>query len=87
MDLKLLWIIKISYIHGDTNTIEPFLPYLDNCDEFYVDVSKNSDCHLIFEENIDKLNEIKNNGTDIILMHIDDYNYIKNINNNLFYIN
>lgn len=74
------------YIHGDTNTLEPFLSYLDNCDEFYVDVSKNSDCHLIFEKNIDKLKEIKDKGTDIILMHIDDYNYIKNINNGLFYI-
>ena len=75
------------YTHGDTNTLEPFLPYLDNCDELYVDVSKNSDCHLIFEKNIDKLKEIKNNKTDIILMHIDDYNYIKNINNDLFHIN
>ena len=75
------------FIHGDTNTLEPFLPYLNNCNEFYVDVSKNSDCHLIFEKNIDKLIEIKNKGTDIILMHIDDYYYIKTMNNDLFYIN
>ena len=87
MDLNFLYIIKILFIHGDTNTLEPFLPYLNNCNEFYVDVSKNSDCHLIFEKNIDKLIEIKNKGTDIILMHIDDYYYIKTMNNDLFYIN
>lgn len=74
------------YILGDTNTLDPFYPFLNNCNEFYVDISKNSDCHLQFDDIIEKLKEIKNNGTNVILMHIDDYNYIKNVNNNLFEI-
>ena len=71
---------------GDTKTLIPFLPYLKNCSEFYVDVSKFGGVHLKFEEIIDDLLKIKENSTNIFLMHIDDLNYIKQANNNNFYI-
>lgn len=71
---------------GDTNTLSPFLPYLSNCDEFYVDVSKNGGVHLKFKDIIDTLDGLKCNNTKIFLMHIDDKDYIKNLNQNKFYI-
>ena len=63
------------------------MPHLKDCDEFYVDVSKNGGVHLKFEEIINSLEEIKNNNTKIILMHIDDKQFIKKLNQNRFYIN
>lgn len=76
---------KLVYT-GDTCTLDPYMPYLDDCDEFYVDTSKFGGVHLKFEDIKDRLSEIKSKGTDIYLMHIDDYEYIKNINNNEFYM-
>ena len=35
---------------GDTCTIEPFLQFIDNCDELYTDVSKFGGAHLKIEE-------------------------------------
>ena len=71
---------------GDTCTLDPYIPYLDNCNEFYVDTSKFGGVHLKFEDIKDKLSEIKAAGTDIYLMHIDDYDYIASINNGEFYM-
>jgi len=71
---------------GDTATLEPFLPYLNNSSEFYVDVSKFGAVHLKIDEVKDKLLEIKNNGVYIYLMHIDDEEYIRKIVGNDFYI-
>lgn len=71
---------------GDTSTLDPFLPYLKDCDEFYVDTSKNGGVHLKFEENFDALKAIKDNGTDVFLMHLDDIEYIKKVNNNEFFV-
>lgn len=71
---------------GDTKTLKPFLPYLKNCDEFYVDVSKFGGVHLKFEDIIEDLKEIKKNNTKIFLMHLDDKNYISTLNNGEFYI-
>ena len=76
---------KIMYT-GDTCTLEPFMPYVNDCDEFYVDTSKFGGVHLKFEEIKDELSKIKANGTNIYLMHIDDYEYIKAINNGEFYM-
>lgn len=76
---------KIMYT-GDTCTLEPFMPYVNDCDEFYVDTSKFGGVHLKFEEIKDELSKIKANGTAIYLMHIDDYEYIKAINNGEFYM-
>ena len=69
---------KIIYT-GDTNIIEPFLPYLDNVDELYIDVSKDGGAHLKIDDILEQLLKIKLNGTNIILMHMDDKDYIEKI--------
>ena len=69
---------------GDTKLLDPFIPYLENCDEFYVDVSKSGGVHLKFEEVFKDLQKIKNTNTKVILMHIDDKQYIAQLNNNEF---
>lgn len=70
---------------GDTSTLHTFIPYINNeVDELYVDVSKNGGAHLKIEDILDLLREIKNNGTKIFLMHIDDKKYIKKIVKNEF---
>lgn len=76
---------KIVYT-GDTNKLESFDAYLDKCDEFYVDVSKNGGAHLKFDDIIDRLLALRNNGIKICLMHLDDKEYIEEKNNNNFYI-
>lgn len=71
---------------GDTKTLEPFVPYLKGITEFYVDMSCHGGVHLKFEEVFDKLKNIKNKGIKIVLMHIDDLEYITKVNNNEFLI-
>ena len=44
---------------GDTNTLDPFLPYINNANELYVDVSKNGGVHLKFEDIIPTLHNIQ----------------------------
>ena len=67
---------KIVYT-GDTKTIEPFLPYIDECSELYIDVSKYGGAHLKIDDVSDILNGISNKGIYVNLMHIDDWDYIK----------
>lgn len=69
---------------GDTNTLEPFMPYMNNCNELYIDVSKFGGAHLKIDDILDTLISLKQNGTDIFLMHLDDKEYIKNFTNNEF---
>lgn len=69
---------------GDTNTLAPFTPYLDNCDELYIDVSKFGGAHIKIDDILDVFSSLQQNGTDIFLMHMDDKEYIKNITNNLY---
>lgn len=71
---------------GDTEVLEPFIPYLQNESEFYVDVSKFGAVHLKIDEVKEKLQEIKSNGVKVYLMHIDDEEYIREIAGNDFYI-
>ena len=35
---------------GDTNTLAPFLPHLDNINELYIDVSRNGNIHIKFND-------------------------------------
>lgn len=70
---------------GDTKTLDPFIPYLNGVQEFYVDVSKFGEAHLKIEDVLENLKEIKNKGIDIFLMHIDDRKYIENTVKNEFY--
>lgn len=67
---------KIVYT-GDTKTIEPFLPYIDECSELYIDVSKYGGAHLKIDDVSDILNGISKKGIYVNLMHIDDWEYIK----------
>ena len=71
---------------GDTSTIEPFMPYMENCDELYIDVSKGGGVHIKIDDVIDILNKIKENGTEIYLMHLDDKEYIRKVTENRFNI-
>ena len=74
---------KIIYT-GDTNTLEPFEPYLKNADEFYVDVSRFGGAHLKIDDIKTKLEEIQKNGITVYLMHMDDVEYIRKTTNNIF---
>ena len=71
---------------GDTNTLEPFIPFLHNADELYVDVSKTGGAHIRIDSNINVLKKIKENGTSIFLIHLDDKEYIKYITKNQFFL-
>ena len=61
---------------GDTKTLVPFLPSIDDADELYVDVSKNGGVHLKIDDIMQDLREIKHNKTNVYLMHIDDRTYV-----------
>ncbi|MBR3134918.1 MAG: MBL fold metallo-hydrolase [Clostridia bacterium] len=69
---------------GDTNTFNPFLPYINEADELYIDVSKSGGVHIKIEDIYEKLKQIKSNGTDIYLMHIDDKKYVADYINGEF---
>lgn len=71
---------------GDTKTLEPYMNYMENVIEFYVDVSQYGGVHLKFEEVFEKLKELKSKGIKVVLMHIDNMEYIKKINNGEFII-
>ena len=61
---------------GDTKTLVPFLPYIDDADELYVDVSKNGGVHLKIDDIMQDLRKIKHSKTNVYLMHIDDRTYV-----------
>lgn len=67
---------KIVYT-GDTRTIEPFLPYIDDCNELYIDVSKYGGAHVKIDDVDELLKDISKKGVKVNLMHIDDWEYIK----------
>ena len=69
---------------GDTKNFDSFLEYMNGVTDLYIDVSKNGGVHIKFEEIIPLLTKIKRNGTNIYLMHIDDYEYINKLNNGQF---
>lgn len=69
---------KILYT-GDTRVLTPFLPYLDNLDELYIDVSKFGGAHLKINDILDDLKQMKAKGIKIIPMHMDDKDYIEKL--------
>ena len=70
---------------GDTKTLEPFIPFLNDVDEFYIDVSRYGGAHLKIDDIQEKLQNIANNNIKIFLMHLDDREYIcKFLSNNIF---
>ena len=74
---------KIVYT-GDTNTIAPFMPYIENCDELYIDVSRFGGAHIKINDILDTLKNIKQKGTEIFLIHLDDKEYIRKSTNDEF---
>ena len=58
---------------GDTNSLEPFKPYLDRVDAIYTEISLHrSAVHLYIEDQIDYLNSLARRGMLVFLMHLDD---------------
>lgn len=57
---------------GDTTTIDPFVDYLDEGTQFFVDTSCNGGVHLKLEDNLAKLVELTDKGVDVYLMHLDN---------------
>ena len=57
---------------GDTKTLAPFLPYVNEADEFYVEASCTGGVHLKITDILDTLEGIQLCGTKVYLMHIDD---------------
>lgn len=76
--------VNIVYT-GDTNTLEPFMQYLNDVNEFYVDVSKFGGAHIKIDDVLEILRKIKSNGTSIYLMHMDDKEYIEDVTKKEFY--
>ena len=69
---------------GDTNTFEPFIPYLADIDELYIDVSRFGGAHIKIDNIYHKLKELKRKNISIFLMHLDDKEYINKVTNNEF---
>ena len=67
---------------GDTQTLEPFLPYLAEANELYTDASKFGGVHPKIDDIINTLQELAN--LTVFLMHLDDEIYIKNSVNDKF---
>ncbi len=70
---------------SDTAKIDAFLSYIKKAQELYIDVSRYGGAHLKIDEIIELLKEIKGNGTDVYLMHLDEKDYIKEVTENQFY--
>ena len=66
---------------GDTNTLNPFLPHIENekIDELYVDVSRFGGAHLKIDDIVEELAKINKSGTLVDLMHLGDKKYINAI--------
>lgn len=77
---------KIVYT-GDTNTIVPFMPYIENCDELYIDTSRFGGAHIKIDDILDILKSIKQKGAEIFLMHLDDKEYIRKVTSDEFNMN
>ena len=72
---------KNIILTGDTNTLNPFLPHIENekIDELYVDVSRFGGAHLKIDDIVEELAKINKSGTLVDLMHLDDKKYINAI--------
>lgn len=64
---------KVIIYTGDTSTLEPFKPFLEHCDELYVDTSVYYGMiHLKLENSLSDFIKLSKNGTKVFLMHLDD---------------
>jgi len=69
---------KIVY-SGDAADLSPFLPYLNDANEFYVDTSIGGIVHLKISDVLETLLQIQHNATDVFLMHLDNEDSIREI--------
>lgn len=77
---------KMIVYTGDSAIIEPFMPYIDNANELYIDVSRYGGAHIKIDDVVDVLEKAQEKGIFINLMHLDDKEYIRNITKNKFTI-
>lgn len=79
--------INVVYT-GDTSTLEPFLPYLTDNSELYVDTSVHYGMiHLKLEDALDDFITLNKNGVKVYLMHLDDVSTAQKIVSNYLDIN
>jgi len=76
---------KIMYT-GDTATLEPYQSYFNEIDELYVDVSVFGGVHLKIDAILPELQQLKSNGVNVFLMHLDNKEVIRTTTNNEFYL-
>lgn len=57
---------------GDTTTLKPFIEYLNDGTQLFVDTSIAGGVHLKLEDNINLLKYIAKNGIEVYLMHLDN---------------
>ena len=58
---------------GDTNTLEPFIPWLNSGTILYTEVSSfKTGVHLCAEEIKETIRDLENQGVTVFLMHMDD---------------
>lgn len=58
---------------GDTNTFEPYIPYISEGSTLYVEVSsRKSPVHLYLPDILDDLIDLTEKGIDVYLMHLDN---------------
>ncbi|MCL2740455.1 MAG: MBL fold metallo-hydrolase [Oscillospiraceae bacterium] len=58
---------------GDTNTLEPFLPYLSEGSRLYTEIATNKNLvHLYFEDAKETIEELVKNGVKVYFMHLAD---------------
>ena len=73
---------KILYT-GDTANLDSFMPYLNNINELYIDVSKFGGAHIKVDDVLDILKDLKNRNIKITPMHMDDKEYITELINSV----
>ena len=73
---------KILYT-GDTANLDSFMPYLNNINELYIDVSKFGGAHIKVDDVLDILKDLKNRNIKITPMHMDDKEYITELINSI----
>lgn len=73
---------KILYT-GDTANLDSFMPYLNNINELYIDVSKFGGAHIKVDDVLDILKDLKTKNIKIIPMHMDDKEYITELINSI----
>ena len=65
---------------GDTNTLEPFMSYLNSGSILYTEVSAyKTDVHLYAEDIKETVRDLENRGVTVFLMHVDDEDAVSKI--------